>query len=185
VQSLALRFQTDPLQSERVEKSARQLLTQLHPPRPSPQPSALECQLSWVAQLHEIGLAIAHSDYHKHGAYILDNADILGFSQQELHRLSLLLLGHRGKLRKLPIDFEDEGFVTQLLALRLAVILCHARQNPDLHGITLASIDTTAHRIVVHCKPRWVQQHPQSMHLLREESLAWQKTGWHLLIGED
>jgi exopolyphosphatase / guanosine-5'-triphosphate,3'-diphosphate pyrophosphatase len=185
VQSLALRFQTDALQSERVEKSARQLLTQLHPSQPSPQPSALECQLSWVAQLHEIGLAIAHSDYHKHGAYILDNADILGFSQQELHRLSLLLLGHRGKLRKLPIDFEDQGFVTQLLALRLAVILCHARQNPDLHGITLASIDATTHRIVMHCKPRWVLQHPQSMHLLREESLAWQKTGWHLLIGED
>ena len=44
---------------------------------------------------------ISHSDYHKHGAYILDNADAMGFTLPELHQLGLLVLGHRGKLRKL------------------------------------------------------------------------------------
>jgi exopolyphosphatase/guanosine-5'-triphosphate,3'-diphosphate pyrophosphatase len=32
-------------------------------------------KLAWAAQLHEIGTQISHSEYHKHGAYILDNAD--------------------------------------------------------------------------------------------------------------
>ena len=60
-----------------------------------------ERKLGWAAQLHEIGSLISHGDYHKHGAYILDNTDALGFALTELHRLSLLVLGHRGKLRKL------------------------------------------------------------------------------------
>ena len=85
--------------------------------------------------LHEIGSQISHSDYHKHGAYILDNADAPGFALPELHRLSLLVLGHRGKLRKLEVDFEDRVFIQQLLCLRLAVILCHARRDPDLKGM--------------------------------------------------
>ena len=80
-----------------------------------------ERKLGWAAQLHEIGSLISHSDYHKHGAYILDNADALGFALTELHRLGLLVLGHRGKLRKLEADFEDEVLVQQLLCLRLAV----------------------------------------------------------------
>jgi len=65
-------------------------------------------KLNWAAQLHEIGSHISHSDYHKHGAYILDNADAMGFALSELHKLSLLVLGHRGKLRKLEVDFEDD-----------------------------------------------------------------------------
>jgi exopolyphosphatase/guanosine-5'-triphosphate,3'-diphosphate pyrophosphatase len=73
-------------------------------------------KLQWAAQLHEIGSLISHSDYHKHGAYILDNADAPGFALPELHRLSLLVLGHRGKLRKLEADFERRAFVHQLLA---------------------------------------------------------------------
>ena len=92
-------------------------------------------KLRWAAQLHEIGSHISHSDYHKHGAYILDNADATGFALAELHRLSLLVLGHRGKLRKLEADLSDVVLVQQLLALRLAIILCHARREPDMTGL--------------------------------------------------
>jgi len=38
--------------------------------------------LGWAARLHEIGLDIAHNQYHKHGAYILGHADLPGFSRQ-------------------------------------------------------------------------------------------------------
>jgi exopolyphosphatase/guanosine-5'-triphosphate,3'-diphosphate pyrophosphatase len=103
-------------------------------------------KLNWAAQLHEIGSHISHSDYHKHGAYILDNADAMGFSLSEMHRLSLLVLGHRGKLRKLENDLTDEGLVMQLMALRLAVILCHARRDPDLAKMVLQRPDPNAPR---------------------------------------
>ncbi|MEP6790949.1 MAG: exopolyphosphatase, partial [Ramlibacter sp.] len=122
----------------------------------------------------------SHSDYHKHGAYILDNADAPGFAQPELHRLSLLVLGHRGKLRKLEADFEDELFVHQLLCLRLAVILCHARREPDLKGLQLAAV---GHAVTLTLRADWAKAYPQSAHLLREEIVAWQKTPWTLVLG--
>ena len=179
VQRLAGKFGVDQPQAARIGKVAGALLRQL---RAGDQPvdlNRLQRKLGWAAQLHEIGSQISHSDYHKHGAYILDNADAPGFTQPELHRLSLLVLGHRGKLRKLDADFEDELFVHQLLCLRLAVILCHARRDPDLGGLRLQGV---GHVITLGLRPDWAQAWPQSAHLLREEVIAWQKTPWILAL---
>ena len=134
--------------------------------------------LGWAAELHEIGSHISHSDYHKHGAYILDNADAMGFSLSEMHRLSLLVLGHRGKLRKLEANLNDHGLAAQLMALRLAVILCHARREPDLKGLNLRPTSVAASHWVLSCRAGWTNAYPQSAHLLREEATAWLKTPW-------
>ena len=123
--------------------------------------------------MHEIGCQIAHSEHHKHGAYILEHADAPGFSQPELHRLGLLVLGHRGKLRKLDVNFADDVFVQQLLSLRLAVILCHARREPQLQGLRLVQRNEA---LVLELPRGWAHAWPQSAHLLREEVAAWQKT---------
>ncbi len=139
-------------------------------------------KLEWAAQLHEIGSQISHSDYHKHGAYILDNADAPGFALPELHRLSLLVLGHRGKLRKLDADFEDRLFVQQLLCLRMAVIFCHARRDPDLKGLQLECAIDPGKLFVLNCRPGWSDAFPQSAYLLQEEVVAWQKTSWSLVV---
>ena len=180
VQRLATRFEVDLPQARRVGQVAAHLLLQLRGNCDSTaELDRLQRKLGWAAQLHEIGSQISHSDYHKHGAYILDNADAPGFAQPELHRLSLLVLGHRGKLRKLDADFEDELFVHQLLCLRLAVLLCHARRDPDLKDLQLAS---DGHVITLSLRPDWTQAWPQSAYLLREEVVAWQKTPWILAL---
>lgn len=182
VQYLAKKFGVDNSHSARVQRVASQLYEQLSATRRSP-PEPLQRalrKLTWAASLHEIGSRISHSDYHKHGAYILDNADAPGFAQHELHRLSLLVLGHRGKLRKLDADFNDPDFVGQLMALRLAVILCHARLDPDVKGLQLSWEPNTTRRFSLHCRVGWASAYPQSAHLLREEVLAWQKTPWSL-----
>ena len=178
VQRLASKFAADPAQAARVSQVAVSLLGQLR----SGDDADLARdgrQLAWAAQLHEIGSLVSHSDYHKHGAYILDNADAPGFAQPELHRLSLLVLGHRGKLRKLEADFDDELFVQQLLALRLAVILCHARREPDLAGMQL---EMRGRGFVLALRPDWARAFPQSAHLLREETVAWQKMPWSFAL---
>ena len=179
VQRLASKFGVDAPQATRVGKVACQLLRQLRSGDSTLELDRQQRKLGWAAQLHEIGSQIAHSDYHKHGAYILDNADAPGFAQPELHRLSLLVLGHRGKLRKLDADFEDDLFVHQLLCLRLAVILCHARRDPDLKGLQLSG---DGHVITLSLRPDWPAAWPQSAHLLREEVIAWQKTPWILAL---
>ena len=151
--------------------SARTLSAQ---PWASPLPPA--------ARLHEVGSRISHADYHKHGAYILDNADVPGFAMHELHTLSQLVLGHRGKLRKLESRFGDALFMRQLMALRLAVILCHARQDPRQEDIRLAIDPGPAHGFALSVSGGWMAAWPQSAHLLREEVLAWQKTPWTLTL---
>jgi exopolyphosphatase/guanosine-5'-triphosphate,3'-diphosphate pyrophosphatase len=186
VHRLATKFGTDSVHGLRVSKVALHLFAQLQSrARAAVMKNERPARkLSWAAQLHEIGSQISHSDYHKHGAYILGNSDAMGFSLSELHRLSQLVLGHRGKLRKLEVDFEDEEFIQQLLALRLAVILCHARRDPDLSGLQLTCSAAKNKTFAIGCLARWTQTYPQSAHLLGEEVLAWQKTPWTLFLGK-
>jgi exopolyphosphatase/guanosine-5'-triphosphate,3'-diphosphate pyrophosphatase len=67
--------------------------------------------------------------------------------------------------------------VQQIMALRLAVILCHARRDPDISEIQVrCDIPRRITRLTV--SSAWAEQWPQSAHLLREETVAWQKTGW-------
>lgn len=181
VERLARKFSVDAPQALRVGKVATLLLGQALGSA-SAETERLQRKLGWAAQLHEIGAHISHSDYHKHGAYILDHADAPGFALPEMHRLGLLVLGHRGKLRKLDADFEDAVFVTQLLCLRLAVILCHARRSPDLDGLVLQR-NAQARRFSLRLREGWTEAFPQSAHLLREEAVAWQKTPWELALG--
>jgi exopolyphosphatase/guanosine-5'-triphosphate,3'-diphosphate pyrophosphatase len=181
---LAQRFGTDKLQAERVSRTAQDLLQALIPDsvdNPIAERQRYLQKLRWACQLHETGMRISHSDYHKHGAYILDNTDLQGFTLDELHRLSQLVLGHRGKLRKLESDLEDVRFVQQLMALRLAVILCHARRDPDLSGLNLVC-DAQRRTAQLSIKADWAELWPQSAHLLREEKNAWLKTDWDFQV---
>ncbi len=186
VQRLARRFEVDAAQAQRVGLVAQSLYEQLiSSVQDAPdQRERHRRKLGWAAQLHEVGALISHSDCHKHSAYIIDNADVLGFSQNELHRLSLLVLGHKGKLRKLEADFTDVRFVQQLMCLRLAVLLCHARVQPQVKSLRLQ------------CNPKdisfelsysadWAKRFPQSAHLLAQEVQAWLKTSWTFSVSAD
>ncbi len=178
---LTQRFGSDLTQAERVSHTAQTLLlAMLGKDADDEAPRHLR-KLHWAAQLHEVGMRISHSDYHKHGAYILDNTDLPGFTIDELHRLSQLVLGHRGKLRKLDEPLQDPMFVQQLMALRMAVILCHARRDPDTRAFEL-NVDTTRKMAKLKLSVAWAEQWPQSAHLLREECIAWFKTGWELKV---
>ncbi len=185
VQRLCAKFNVDAQQAQRVARVAGLLFNQLQAGvavASAEEPGRQLRKLDWAARLHEIGSQISHSDYHKHGAYILDNADAPGFALPELHRLSLLVLGHRGKLRKLDADFTDAVFVRQLMVLRLAVLLCHARRDPDLKGLQISSSSAGTVQFHMACRPGWAEAYPQSAYLLREEVLAWQKTPCALVL---
>lgn len=175
VQGLMQRFAVDGVQARRVAQTACTLCAQLVTTQSEP----IQRKLTWAAQLHELGCGISHSDYHRHGAYILDNTDAAGFAMPELHRLARLVLGHRGKVRKLEDNLKDTTTAVQLLCLRLAVALCHARRDPDTQDMTLAR---DKQRFVLTLREGWSASYPQSAHLLREEVAAWQKTPWELVV---
>jgi exopolyphosphatase/guanosine-5'-triphosphate,3'-diphosphate pyrophosphatase len=179
VQRLALKFAIDTQQGQRVNQVAQHLLQDMFDPlqEEDAHMQRLRRKLNWAAQLHEVGVAISHSDYHKHGAYILDNADLVGFSMFELHRLGLLVLGQRGKLKKLEAELEENEFAKMLMALRLSVILCHARKDPDHHMLHL-TCDENRQLVTLTAPEPWVIDYPQSTHLLKLEMASWQKAPW-------
>jgi exopolyphosphatase/guanosine-5'-triphosphate,3'-diphosphate pyrophosphatase len=182
VARLAAKFGADPVHGQRVGQIANALYLQINN---APVDERISRKLTWAAQLHEIGSHVSHSDYHKHGAYILENTDAMGFALTELHKLSLLVLGHRGKLRKLEADFEDQLLIQQLLVLRLAVVLCHARRDPDVTDISLRQDPKNDRQFVLNFSSDWARLYPQSAYLLNEECVAWQKTPWSLRVIED
>lgn len=182
VERLSRSFQADAAQAVRVQRVATAFMGALLAGGEAERSQRVQRKLGWACALHEIGSRISHSDYHKHGAYILDNTDAPGFAQHELHRLGLLVLGHRGKLRKLDADFDDTEFVGQLMCLRLAVILCHARLDPDVRGLELSWKAPKEQTFTLRSRPGWANAYPQSAHLLREEVIAWQKTPWSLQV---
>ncbi len=175
VNGLMQRFGVDVEHAERVARTACHLFAQAA----QPGSERASRKLDWAARLHEIGCRISHSDSHRHGAYILDNTDAAGFAMPELHRLGILVLGQRGKVRKLEVDLQDADFALQLMCLRLAVALCHARRDPDTEGLRL---QLKGNRFFLAARAGWAGAYPQSAHLLREEVSAWQKTPWELVV---
>ena len=87
--------------------------------------------LSWAARLHEVGISVAHSGYHKHSAYILGNADMPGFSRREQDRLSLLALAHRGTPVKVRDSVTERLDFALIFSLRLAVVFHRSRSDID------------------------------------------------------
>ena len=83
--------------------------------------------VSWAAAVHEIGMAIAHEDYHRHSAYVIEHSDLYGFSEQERSALATLVLGHSGTLKKLTVDALSRALLTRVVCLRLAALFCHGR----------------------------------------------------------
>ena len=98
VSSMQRRYHVDLEQAGRVEGTALQFLSQVSTPWELADPLA-ELSLKWAARLHEIGLDVAHSGYHRHGAYLLENADMPGFAREEQQLLARLVGSHRRKLR--------------------------------------------------------------------------------------
>jgi exopolyphosphatase / guanosine-5'-triphosphate,3'-diphosphate pyrophosphatase len=133
VQAFLRRYQVDVDQAQRVAATAARFLEQVTPTCADPDDNDRRF-LIWSALLHEIGLSVAHSSYHKHTAYILANADMPGFSRMDQARLARLTLAHRGKLERIQTMGTDDADWRLILCLRLAVIVHRSRES----GVTPA-----------------------------------------------
>ena len=169
VAELQQRFGVDTAQAERVATQAEKLYRQL---TPKPVPELLR-ELAWAAALHEVGMLVSHHDHHRHSAYVIGHADAAGFSNNQLQRLAALALGQRGGLRKVEAQLADTNVLDQLIALRLAVILCHSRSVPA-RAPKLARV---GHQLTLQCPKGWVGQQARTRFLLKEEAEAWARSG--------
>lgn len=132
-------------------------------------------ELGWVADLHEIGMAVSHHDHHRHSAYLLGHVDAPGFSQSQQRMLARLVLGQRGGLGKVQELWSDPARLQQLLALRLAVLLCHPRMDaPEGLTVQLAG-KPRGYTLSLHWPAGWTTDLPRMAYLLEQEATAWSK----------
>lgn len=160
IHALMARYQVDVAQAARVENTALLCLAQVAQDWKLVDEEYANL-LRWAARLHELGLAIAHNQYHKHGSYIVENSDLPGFSRQEQTRLAGLIRGHR---RKFPLEIFAQLPSTQIdqewrlcVLLRLAVLLHRNRTDSDLPKFTLAAGKKS---LRIQFPQDWLAQHP-------------------------
>lgn len=177
VQYLMQRFNVDAAHAALVQQTALHFFDQIHGQEDANLPARK--RLAWAASLHEIGAIVSHNDAPTHGAYVLSHADAPGFSIDELHTLGQLVLGQRGKLRKVEPLLDEASCRVTLICLRLACLLCHARKPPELKHLRL-QIANDAFNLKLNAT--WAQHYPQSMWLLNEESKHWERTDCALHI---
>jgi exopolyphosphatase/guanosine-5'-triphosphate,3'-diphosphate pyrophosphatase len=167
------RYHVDAGQAARVEALALRLYRELT----DTVREADENVLRWSSALHEIGLSIAQTGYHKHSAYILSNADMPGFSAMDQRRLARLVLAHRGKLTKLeglPIRSFDWDLI---LCLRIATLFHRSRVDVMTPGIGCRETDSGFQLTL----PRgWLEDHPLTAAALESEADEWRALGMRL-----
>lgn len=179
VQSLAERFHIDAAQAERVKVMAERLFAQVQVAWQL-EPNWLKW-LSWSAELHEIGLSISHSGFHKHGAYLLQHSDLLGFTRQGQAMLAFLVRYHRRKLQWSDDDAISAHVRQPLLRLmrllRLAVVLNHSR---DAHAVPMPTLRCEDEDLVLLLPSDWLQEHPLTLRDLQQEQQYQQSAGFTL-----
>lgn len=172
-QEFMLRYRVDPVQAARIESLAAMLGKQLLADHPDTEKveDALKL-LSWAARLHEIGISVAHTGYHKHSAYILDNADIPGFSRMEQSQLSQLVLSHHGSLAKTRDFLSHPVNLACSIALRIAAIFYRSRTHINLPDMTLSMNGKHCTLLIPQA---WLERNPLTGMLLNNETGAWAK----------
>lgn len=182
ISQLSERYQVERLQAARVARCSQQFCSQVVRDW---QLDGEDNQLllTWAAQLHEIGLAIAHSGYQKHGAYLLENSDMPGFSSTEQKRLAALVRGHRRKLSSsLFKEFSGEhGEATLRLCilLRLSVLLHRSHSSVELPEIHLKASGST---LQLRFPDDWLTQHPLTAADLTYEMELLQPLRYELVV---
>lgn len=136
--------------------------------------------LGWASMLHEIGLSVSHTSAHKHGAYLVEHADLPGFTTREQRLMATLVLGHKGNVRKIREALAEPALARMVLALRLAVACMHARVDDELDGFRLRMKG----RIEVDLAPGWLAKHPTMRFWLEKERDAWADVGLVLQFRE-
>ncbi|RLA49520.1 MAG: Ppx/GppA family phosphatase [Gammaproteobacteria bacterium] len=181
VNALVQRYSVDTETADLVERRARTFFTA----------SRMNWQLTthdwellrWAARTHEIGMAISHKHFNRHSAYVLRNADLPGFSQEEQEQLAVLALGHRGKLSAdLLADIADSDHVRMhhlLGIMRLAACFKYVEKLTQLPEFSILASEQS---LTLDFPEGWLQEHPLTARELLEEQSVLAKIGVELAI---
>ena len=169
VKSMLNRFHTDAGQAKRVQQLALDFLDQVKSSWNLENPVDRKL-IIWSSQLHEIGISVSYSQYHHHGAYIVEHSDIEGFSRQVQRVLGLLVHNHRQKITLNQIDLLPVNWSKRTLRLvillRLAIAFLRGRSDLTDDRFNLFC---RHQKIRIELSKKWVDDHPLTLFDLQTE----------------
>ncbi|MBL4844519.1 MAG: exopolyphosphatase [Planctomycetes bacterium] len=169
IRRLMVQYRIDLDQADRVERTATYLLQRVAEAWDLGDSEAKRL-LRWAARLHEVGLVINYSSYHKHGAYLLENAHMAGFSNDARTRLAALVRLHRRKLTGSDLAsytiLNKPRYLRLGVLLRLAVLLNRGRSPRPLPYF---GVEASPEGVTFDFPPEWLEEHPLTVEDLRVE----------------
>ena len=165
IRAMMQQYHADPAQAQRVDATAQALYEQVKNDVPMDADRA-RAMLHWAASLHEIGLVIAHSGYHKHGAYIIENGDMAGFSRQEQKLLAFLVVNHRRKLKPQVASYGVDPDWRLMMIFRLACLF-NRRRTP--HQLPPIGLKLKPQGVEIRLPADWLEVHPLTGEELEKE----------------
>jgi exopolyphosphatase/guanosine-5'-triphosphate,3'-diphosphate pyrophosphatase len=170
VNSFMRRYHVDREQVKRVQALALVLLSQVEH-KLSIDVAVAKQYLVWASKLHEIGVSIAHGGYHKHSAYIIENADMPGFSKMEQESLGFLVRAQRRSLAKLQMPALSDDRTVLVMIFRLSVLFHRNRLD-----ITPPELNLAWHKagFGLDVEPGWLAKNPLTDAELASEVVYWE-----------
>jgi exopolyphosphatase/guanosine-5'-triphosphate,3'-diphosphate pyrophosphatase len=156
VDALASRFHVNMEKAKAVEKTALGLLEQVADDWNLNNDEASKL-LSWAARLYSVGLDIAHNDYHKHSAYVVQHVDLAGCSRVEQTHLAALVLAHRKRFPLKHFPSGNDDLIHLAILLRLAVIF---HRGKKIEGLPLIRLSAAKKKIELNISNNWLDEHP-------------------------
>lgn len=178
IRQLQQQYRVDVRQAERVSELAQAFLAQLDSRQAGREERA--ALLGYAAALHEIGLPINHNGYQKHGAYIVENSFMPGFSRQMQQSIAYLVGNHRRKIRDSAAHYRVSHDKRLLIALRLAFLFCRRRSKPVLPKKMQLAFANGVLSLAI--SDSWLQRHPMSLADLQQEAHLLHNAGVTLLL---
>lgn len=174
VRDLADHARVDPAQFKRVAETAERLFEAVAQDWGLKGP-AREF-LRWAAILHEVGLSISHTDYHRHGAYIVAHADLPGFSRTDQEMLAAMIRVHRKRISRNRLPDCEKATAVMIrdvaLLLRLSVRLHRSRTGAGLNHLRF---DGIVDGLRIHVEPAQADANPLTMEDLHVEAMHWKR----------
>lgn len=136
---LASKYGIDRSQAERVRQISESIFNSLEGPWDLNDED--RHMLLWAAMLHEIGLQINYSGFHRHGAYILANTPLPGFNREQQEVLAVVVRLHRKRIDLSVIPhlryWPKERLLKLIRILRLATVFRIGRHDKPLPEHTI------------------------------------------------
>lgn len=178
IDGLVCRFGIDKEQGEFVASLAKSMVYDLNDKWQLARFDGIDV-LDAAAKIHELGLIVEYRKNHRHGAYILENSSLPGFTQEQHQILNCLIYNYRQAI-DMSVVTKMAGSTAEVAErltriLRVAVILAMRRKHEAIPKIAMTCDDGV---LRLNLPGDWLTLHPLMQEELNNEIKSQATVGW-------